>query len=542
MGENNFNIDNFREQLATANWKNIDKLIKVVSSVSGELSTKINEILFEKLAEEKACGIKPEESISRTLLIAKNRRLIGFVLNKYLPYSGNTDYEDLSTCGLIALVNSIDNFNPNFGTKFSTYACTYILTAINNEIKMRDTTLENAVSFDTPIHQAKGCNDLYLIDILADDNEDFYIAKESVEDLRAKLSDSLKYLSPREQITIIARLTGSTQEQLSNYLEVSRTTIDKITNEVKRKLRVLHTNINELPPNEKVLIQRITKTTYPVIPQKEYKAILQAIKLGKTIHTDEANTSLTTGRNCALPDKEKVKKYLSYIQYFNYNEQLIMSLYLGVNRSTNVKPEDIAKLLNIEKHQLYHIAQYCERKLNLLSTPPHRLATIRKEHYDFMKSTNYNVLSPAQLEAMLNEIHNGKRFIFTFEHINPYNQKLEKIGGVDAVNKFLKYLSPTEQVIVQSAFSMNGIEFMQQKQLAQLTGYNQSAISSKFRSICEGIRILNSNPEHLTDVEQKIINNFCKKTYSVLSKEELNSFIEELRIKNGYKITEQENL
>ena len=28
----------------------------------------------------------------------------------------------------------------------------------------------------------------------------------------------------------------------------------------------------------------------------------------------------------------------------------------------------------------------------------------------------------------------------------------------------------------------------------------------------------------------------------VLSKEELNSFIEELRIKNGYKITEQENL
>ena len=83
---------------------------------------------------------------------------------------------------------------------------------------------------------------------------------------------------------------------------------------------------------------------------------------------------------------------------------------------------------------------------------------------------------------------------------------------------------------------------MQQRQLAKLIGYKQGTISVKLKKICESIRLLNADPSQLTESELNRVIKLNKTAYHILTKDELVALINELKIKNGYEITEQENL
>lgn len=58
---------------------------------------------------------------ARDKLIHGNMRLVLFVLSK-MKYNKNTDVDDLISCGMIGLINAVDEYSIDSGAKFNTFA------------------------------------------------------------------------------------------------------------------------------------------------------------------------------------------------------------------------------------------------------------------------------------------------------------------------------------------------------------------------------------------------------------------------------------
>jgi RNA polymerase sigma factor FliA len=94
----------------------------------------------------------------REKLVLDSVSLVHFILGRLgLTVEMGSDYEDLVNQGLLALVESVDRFDPSYGTQFSTYATVRIRGKVIDYLRSLDwlsrTARHRARSVQTAIQQ-----------------------------------------------------------------------------------------------------------------------------------------------------------------------------------------------------------------------------------------------------------------------------------------------------------------------------------------------------------------------------------------------------
>lgn len=90
-------------------------------------------ILKEAEKEELFKRIKAGDEAARETYIKGNLRLVLSVIKRFSGHNENVD--DLFQIGVIGLIKSIDNFDPNVGVKFSTYAVPMIIGEVRRYLR-----------------------------------------------------------------------------------------------------------------------------------------------------------------------------------------------------------------------------------------------------------------------------------------------------------------------------------------------------------------------------------------------------------------------
>lgn len=192
-------------------------------------------------AEEKECieKMRGGDRAARSRLIEHNLRLVAHVIKKY--YASGAEQDDLISIGTIGLIKAVDSFDSAKGTRISTYAAR----CIENEIRMyfRSRVKTNAeVYIGDPIESDREGNELTLLDILYSDGngvlEDLVLSCE-----KSELAGAIQMsLTAREREVIIRRYglsggIGSTQQQVAEKLNISRSYISRIEKKALEKLK-----------------------------------------------------------------------------------------------------------------------------------------------------------------------------------------------------------------------------------------------------------------------------------------------------------------
>ena len=177
---------------------------------------------------------------ARATLIEHNLRLVVYIAKKF----DNTGVrvEDQKYIETIALIKSINTFNPGKNIKLATYASR----CIENEILMylrRNSKHKMEVSIDEPLNVDWDGNELLLSDILGTDEDVIYKDIEN-EVERKLLIKAISRLSEREQTIIRLRFgLGSadgkelTQKEVAELLGISQSYISRLEKKIMRRLK-----------------------------------------------------------------------------------------------------------------------------------------------------------------------------------------------------------------------------------------------------------------------------------------------------------------
>lgn len=176
---------------------------------------------------------------ARNILIERNLRLVAHIVKKYINSGKETD--ELISVGIIGLIKAVNTYNFDKGSRLATYAAR----CIDNELLMLmrgDKKLSREVSLYDPIGTDKEGNEITLLSIIEHNNEDIadqLARKQSLQKLSKIIS---KVLTPREYFVVVRRygLCGyseSTQRELANQLNISRSYVSRIEKKALEKLR-----------------------------------------------------------------------------------------------------------------------------------------------------------------------------------------------------------------------------------------------------------------------------------------------------------------
>lgn len=177
---------------------------------------------------------------ARDILIERNLRLVAHIVKKYMNSGKETD--EMISVGIVGLVKAVNTYNFEKGSRLATYAAR----CIDNELLMLmrgDRKLSREVSLYDPIGTDKEGNEITLLSILEHEDEDIIDQLDKKQSLR-KLSKILsKVLTPREYFVVIRRygLYGhheTTQRELAEQLNISRSYVSRIEKKVLEKLRL----------------------------------------------------------------------------------------------------------------------------------------------------------------------------------------------------------------------------------------------------------------------------------------------------------------
>ena len=179
-----------------------------------------------------------KDKAARQKLIEHNLRLVAHIAKKYA--ATQQDNEEYISIGTIGLIKGIDSFKDDKGFKLSTYCSR----CIENEILMhlRSGKKTNGdVSINSVIGTDKDGNDMELIDVIeqeAVDPIDNIYNKVITEEMKKYIDTKL---SDREKKIIYLRygLDGKkekTQQEVANYLNISRSYVSRIETKVQKKL------------------------------------------------------------------------------------------------------------------------------------------------------------------------------------------------------------------------------------------------------------------------------------------------------------------
>jgi len=176
---------------------------------------------------------------ARDILIERNLRLVAHIVKKYI--NSGKEPEELISVGIVGLVKAVNTYNFDKGSRLATYAAR----CIDNELLMLmrgEKKLSREVSLYDPIGTDKEGNEITLLSIIEHNSEDIVdqlSRKQSIQKLSQIIS---KILTPREYFVVIRRygLYGhpeSTQRELAEQLNISRSYVSRIEKKALQKLR-----------------------------------------------------------------------------------------------------------------------------------------------------------------------------------------------------------------------------------------------------------------------------------------------------------------
>lgn len=174
---------------------------------------------------------------ARNMLIEHNLRLVAHLVKKYEEKDVTTD--DLISIGTIGLIKGIDSYNPNKNIRITTY----IAKCAENEILMyfrANKRRGNDVSLNDTLGIDKDGNEIFLIDVIPSEEEDFASIIHRNNNVQLLLN-YLDILNEREKKILILRygLFDSdvyTQKQISSMMNISRSYVSRLEKRALLKL------------------------------------------------------------------------------------------------------------------------------------------------------------------------------------------------------------------------------------------------------------------------------------------------------------------
>lgn len=174
---------------------------------------------------------------ARNTLIEHNLRLVAHLVKKYEEKDVTTD--DLISIGTIGLIKGIDSYNPSKNIRITTY----IAKCAENEILMyfrANKRRGNDVSLNDTLGVDKEGNEIYLIDVIPSDEEDFATIIQRNNNIQLLLN-YLDILNEREKkiLTLRYGLFNSdvyTQKQISSMMNISRSYVSRLEKRALLKL------------------------------------------------------------------------------------------------------------------------------------------------------------------------------------------------------------------------------------------------------------------------------------------------------------------
>jgi RNA polymerase sporulation-specific sigma factor len=237
-------------------------------------------ILKESEKEELFARIKAGDDAARETYIKGNLRLVLSVIKRFSGHNENVD--DLFQIGVIGLMKSIDNFDPNLGVRFSTYAVPMIIGEVRRYLRdnssyriprsLRDTAykaihareilsrtmlseptlddisaecgiskedivyaldaIQTPLSLYDPVY-TDGGDTLYVMDQISDKKSR---EEKWVEDIA--LSEALKRLNARdEQIIRLRFFEGKTQIEVADEIHISQAQVSRLEKNALKSMR-----------------------------------------------------------------------------------------------------------------------------------------------------------------------------------------------------------------------------------------------------------------------------------------------------------------
>ena len=213
-------------------------LLKGLAFFTGSYSVNIFPPPLSK-KEENLCILKMMngDKEARNALIEHNLRLVAHLVKKYEDKDVSTD--DLISIGTIGLIKGIDSYNPNKNIRITTY----IAKCAENEILMyfrANKRRGNDVSLNDTLGIDKDGNEIYLIDVIPSDEEDFASVIHRNNNIQLLLKN-LDILNERERkiLTLRYGLFDSdiyTQKEISSMMNISRSYVSRLEKRALLKL------------------------------------------------------------------------------------------------------------------------------------------------------------------------------------------------------------------------------------------------------------------------------------------------------------------
>ncbi len=175
---------------------------------------------------------------ARNILIERNLRLVAHVCKKYC--TANIDQDDLISIGTIGLIKGIKSFDSSKGVRLATY----VSRCIENEVLMHLRSIKKLgaeVYLEDTIGKDKDDNTVSLQEVIVNNErsiEEEVDLKFKIKTLYSKMKEVLK---DREKLILEMRfgLDGKkprTQNQIANYLGISRSYVSRIETKAIHKL------------------------------------------------------------------------------------------------------------------------------------------------------------------------------------------------------------------------------------------------------------------------------------------------------------------
>lgn len=237
-------------------------------------------ILKEAEKEELFKRIKAGDEAARETYIKGNLRLVLSIIKRFSGHNENVD--DLFQIGVIGLIKSIDNFDPNLGVRFSTYAVPMIIGEVRRYLRdnssyriprsLRDTAYkaihtrellsrtmlseptlddisrESGISKEDIVYALDAIQTpLSLFDPVYTDGGDTLYVMDQISDKKSKeekwvediaLSEALNRLNERdEQIIKLRFFEGKTQIEVAEEIHISQAQVSRLEKNALKSMR-----------------------------------------------------------------------------------------------------------------------------------------------------------------------------------------------------------------------------------------------------------------------------------------------------------------
>ena len=177
-------------------------------------------------------------------LVEKYKNLVRKESRAYFLVGG--DNEDLLQEGMIGLYKAIRDYEAEKNVGFMSFASLcisrQIKTAVTKSQRMKNTPLNNYLSFDTPVTDEQG-EDAVLLDVLPSTEEknpeNLLIAKEQYTQLFEEVYESL---SKMENEVLECFMQGLSYSEIGKLLNKSPKAIDNAMQRIRNKINTIRKN------------------------------------------------------------------------------------------------------------------------------------------------------------------------------------------------------------------------------------------------------------------------------------------------------------